>query len=175
MGTDIHVNLEYIHPLMGVVAAIESGFSISRDYDLFNALAGVRHDDCRPPLFPPRGLPDDVSWEIFERFAVEVIPRNSGDDRKNKLHEWCYADTAEHYIEHGHSQILWRGGQKYVTEPDSHSSSYLTHPEIISACEHYGYDLADAPREFSVLLGFMKILDAEFGPDSSRVVFWFDN
>lgn len=34
----------------------------SKNYPFFAAIAGVRGDPAMPPLFPPRGLPDEVSY-----------------------------------------------------------------------------------------------------------------
>src|SRR5207245_3411916 len=44
---------------------------LPRNYRVFKALAGLRSDT--PPLFPPRGIPEDVSEAAFEGYYLFVI------------------------------------------------------------------------------------------------------
>lgn len=56
MGTDIHAKIE---TQMSGVWWQDASIEIGRNYDLFGLMAGVRGTDA--PLFPPRGLPEDVN------------------------------------------------------------------------------------------------------------------
>lgn len=59
MGCDIHLHIE-----IRVAGKWHhySAPSIARNYELFNILAGVRHNPDDPdPIIPPRGLPEDMT------------------------------------------------------------------------------------------------------------------
>ncbi|KAI9131386.1 hypothetical protein [Acaryochloris sp. CCMEE 5410] len=177
MGCDIHLFLEYCHPSWGIEPIIANFFSVSRDYRLFTALAGVHsYDDDVPALFVPRGLPDDVSQDIHEQFYTTIIPDDADDSRTDLMHEWCYESDAKHYVAKCNAHIKeYKDGHRYVSNPDWHHASYLTRNEIIDACKHAGYDLLNAPDEFQMVMDFMQSIDHRFRNDASRIIFWFDN
>ena len=64
MATDIHIHVEYQQRSkrgrLHWVHANEE-FERDRNYDMFGILAGLRSDI--EPIFPPRGLPEDISLE----------------------------------------------------------------------------------------------------------------
>src|SRR5262245_57380089 len=113
MGTDIHLHLEYHttppgrlrreqarmrHPLYPR-PVIANGYYIPRDYALFAALADVRNSDNRPVRFAPRGLPDDVSREIFHQYYVEILPPDTPSDRLQGGWKWCRPEDAQKLVE----------------------------------------------------------------------------
>lgn len=66
----------------GEVYSLTTGggiFTGSKDYLFFRAIAGVRNGTGIPPLFPPRGLPPNLSFEV--RRAVQEFgpPYQLGD------------------------------------------------------------------------------------------------
>ena len=66
MGTDIHIHVEYLRRKKGKKPRwihVNKDFEEYRNYQVFGILAGARSDI--EPLFPPRGLPDDVSLETL--------------------------------------------------------------------------------------------------------------
>lgn len=56
----------------------------SRDYQLYEAMAGVRSNEEDDMMFPPRGIPIDVS------LAVKYWIQRYGEDGHS--HSWLYAD-----------------------------------------------------------------------------------
>src|SRR5688500_20161255 len=98
MGCDIHLFIEYLHN-DAVLAWADGEISIDRDYRLFAALAGVR--SAEPPEIPPRGLPTDVSWHVFDHYYLLV------QENANALvHRWFNFATpteAASYVASGKS------------------------------------------------------------------------
>jgi hypothetical protein len=67
MGCDIHPHIQFVHRpgLDGHKEFLDSWTVVlSRDYQLFALMAGVRGD--LEPVSEPRGLPEQISWEIDE-------------------------------------------------------------------------------------------------------------
>ena len=58
MGCDIHVYVEYKPYSHSSYWFLFAHVHLMRNYELFGVLAGVRSEIA--PLFPPRGLPDNV-------------------------------------------------------------------------------------------------------------------
>lgn len=66
MGTDIHIHLEYQQRKKGKKPRwmhVNKEFEEQRRYLMFGILAGARSDV--EPLFPPRGLPDDITQKTL--------------------------------------------------------------------------------------------------------------
>jgi len=71
MGCDIYAYIE-TSSLQGNVWWLDAKFWCGRDYSLFGLMSGVRGG---PPLFPPRGLPDDIGIGVraeLETFSPEI-------------------------------------------------------------------------------------------------------
>lgn len=176
MGCDIHVNIEYRHPVQGIEPVIAKHFYAGRDYDLFAALAGVRQqiDDpsLRPPfpwLIPPRGVPSDLSRPLLKVYYCQVLP-DGASASEAVFPNCCSQQEATQY---GKAPRQF-GALLVIPNPDYHSASYLSRAEITAACEHMQYNLASAPSEFLLALDVMDSIDARFGEGASRMVFWFD-
>lgn len=73
MGCDIHATLEYDRWKLKRPKdshdwfAFAKGIDIDRGYYFFGILAGVRDDDINP-IAPPRGTPDDASYEFTQEY-----------------------------------------------------------------------------------------------------------
>lgn len=72
MGCDIHAVIEY-RPASGVISTLTGTWHIYRDYRLFAALAGVRGDPGKPPLFQPRGLPPEHSDYVSDLYFTKEL------------------------------------------------------------------------------------------------------
>ncbi len=69
MATDIHIHVEYLRRKKGKKPCwIDSGEEFDRErlYGVFGIMAGVRSDIM--PLYPPRGLPDDITRETYKHY-----------------------------------------------------------------------------------------------------------
>gem|GEM_PF-6760651 len=100
---------------------------IQRDYFLFSALAGVRAD--QPPLIAPRGIPQDVSTNVFEHYYNIIV--EPSDLEMYSDFQAVTPDTAEHWLRNGsshrspegHVHHTMRSKLGYVSEPDAHTPS----------------------------------------------------
>src|SRR5215467_1354959 len=95
MGTDIHAFVECADPDDGRAfsgtpewpAYLLGSFNLLRDYELFDALADGRNSLMRPEdvgkraLFPPRGVPPDISLEAAREYYDLVVGRDLPDPR----------------------------------------------------------------------------------------------
>ena len=187
MGADIHLHLEYHTTPPGRLRreqarmtqplyprpVIANRFYIPRDYALFAALAGVRNSDNRPVKISPRGLPEDVSREIFHQYYVEIFPPDTPADWLQAGWKWCRPEDAQKSVEKG-KQIEERGSRRFIAGEDLHSPSHLYLSEIHQVLRHAGYDEAQLSPEFLLVLGGMEFIDKRYGDRCSRIVFWFD-
>lgn len=85
MGCDIHINVEYRHPVRGYQPVVVGGYFLDRRYDLFAALAGVRMEPEDSCLIPARGFPSDACLPIFasaHQMVVADIPWSRTADRR---------------------------------------------------------------------------------------------
>lgn len=188
MGCDIHLHLEYHTTPPGRLRrkqeqanrplyprpVIANRFYIPRDYPLFAALAGVRNRDNRPVKFTPRGLPEDVSREIFHQYYVEIFPPETPSELLQAGWKWCRPEDARKLVEKYGKQTAERGPQRFIAGEDLHDPSYLYLSEINQALRYSGYDKANLSAEFLLVLGGMKFIDKRYGDRCSRIVFWFD-
>lgn len=181
MGSDIHLYVEYDDAENGKPFAEidsvhlfnEGELLIPRDYYLFSVLAGVRSYDEFTPKFPPRGLPKVSSVDIINIFHFHII-----DDPSERLQEYDVTrDQALQWVARGCSYIKdsWTKKDGFVSDPEAHSTSWLTLGEIFASFEHSPYELSDMPKEFLVVIDLLKSLEKYFGVGKARIVFWFDN
>lgn len=88
MGCDIHFHVE--RRSEGVDNWEYMGeFSISRNYELFGHLAGVRAHEVET-IHPPRGLPMDTSPQLNEEFEYCRLDAHSGS--------WCLLGEAHSFF-----------------------------------------------------------------------------
>jgi len=82
MGCDIHLHVEVKHVDKGWLHYAHP--KIERWYELFAKMAGVRnYDNDVEPLYPPRGLPNDISevtrlcyeWEVDDAHSMSWLGR----------------------------------------------------------------------------------------------------
>lgn len=123
---------------------------IARYYFMFERLAGVRGDVANA-MFPPRGLPDDLSETV--KFAARYMERDA------HTHSWLNSKEIVDFND-------W--GEKYLE--CSPKNKYLFNGrwdmEIEWGCYLFGNSFA----------GFEKYPDARpKGLLDLRLVFWFDN
>lgn len=128
-----------------------------RTYGLFGFLADVRNYSHVPSLDKPRGLPEDVSAELAEKYADWGVDAHSAS--------WL---TLAELLRHDYDQVFW--DRRVIREIRSGLFDGAA-----TAGEGEGRHLS--LREF---LGewYFERLEAmrRFGdPGAVRIVFWFDN
>ena len=80
MGCDIHGYIEYsTETLVDKNWRLFCKLHIDRDYILFNALAGVRGDKTN--LFPLKGLPKILSWQVKDKNTILVVEDDEYEKR----------------------------------------------------------------------------------------------
>ncbi|MEL6929281.1 MAG: hypothetical protein AAFO95_11675 [Cyanobacteria bacterium J06600_6] len=200
MGTDIHVFVEMdwseekeAFVDREKIYAFNSGeLSISRDYDLFNALADGRschsneEDIDRHCLYSRRGIPKHHSVAVGNRYfhlvddykytniMPELYPKlsNIGNEQANK-----YLKNGLSFL--GEESEIWHEGicqkTRQISHPHWHSCSWLTLIEIYRSLEHYDLDISELDFSFRIVLNIMTDLEKELGSGRTRLVFWFDN
>lgn len=128
-------------------------FHPMRNYLLFSILAGVR--GSIEPLVPPRGLPDDLGWRTEEDAWVRIAYGWEPDGKE------CTEERAQRWIEYGAAtrgsytpyqskhkdedggwvEIMvgeeHEGKPTHVADPDWHTHSWLTLPELIQCLTLY--------------------------------------
>lgn len=67
MATDIHIYVENIYGKKRKEYRFMRYFHGDRIYGIFDALAGAYIEEIKP-LFKPRGLPEDVSNEVYKEY-----------------------------------------------------------------------------------------------------------
>ena len=159
MGCDIHAYLEY-RPGWSTNDQYWWCFAelnISRNYALFEALAGVR-GELANAVIPPRGLPKNLAY-ITQFENVLYI----SDEKAGREH-WCSSADAARWVAKGVSHYA-NEEKTSVSNPDWHTPSWLTSDEVQLVAER----LPDNP-DIQMIAALMKA-----SPLTVRLVFWFDN
>jgi len=146
MGCDIHGYIE-VKKDKGWVPFEE--LPSVRSYDLFAMLANVRNYNDIPPISEPRGVPDDVSQEIWEKIEADLDG-------------------------HSHSWLSWKDIKAYdfgKVITDKRRPRKLKGKIVYPRRKLYEL----VPEEWHRLFRKMEILAEKYGEDGVRMVFWFDS
>jgi hypothetical protein len=174
MGCDIHAFVEVQATAGGPFWPLFHGQArLPRDYPLFAAIAGVRGSS--PPTIPPRGIPPDVSEEVFDHYYMGVIDDADVFSFYRGFEFLTLAEAAGEVLlprDTKRSGIAARYG--YVPYPDWHTPSWLLLPEIEEVLRLAGLTPADLPPEYRLLLDTLASAERHLQA-RSRLVFWFDN
>jgi hypothetical protein len=131
MGCDIHSFIDYEEGQQpdGRTGVFQFGtVHIHRDYFLFALMAGVRTDEPADAVVPPRGVPR-LSGRTQDEFAMFVTDDTGGDPH------YCTRETAEGYVKHG--SFYLDPEKRFVSNPDWHTPSWLTVPELEEVRRRY--------------------------------------
>jgi hypothetical protein len=172
MGCDIDARVEYVSwfgPGDRRAVTHFARVDMPRDYLLFALLAGTRgklDDGTRiDPVFPPRGLPQDITDETRTAATVRI----DDDVAALEVDGYCTRAQAAEWCERGYSE--YADGDT-VPDPDRHSASWLTAAELSEVHRHYVQRGRQPDRTFEAVVAALGALDGD-KPGSSRVVFWF--
>lgn len=199
MGTDIHSFVEYADDSgRGVFSGrpeepawLFGKFTLLRDYSLFDALGDGRNAQMAPQdvgkrsLFPPRGVPPDMSveaaWEYYDLVVETCAPHAlfwpshgcvSVGQAQERVRQGARLGSVVQTMQFG--AILprtWR----VIPKECWHTASWLTLPEIHQSLEHYRLPLTKLCWDFQALLKCLTVIEAQIGQGQTRLVFWFDN
>lgn len=173
MGTDISLHVEYRRN-NETYAWSDGAIDLERDYEMFGALAGVRAKSR--PLFPPRGLPSNLSPEVFERYYAFII--EPAEASLWSGFSWVSKSEAESLLQGGDCHGPPAGYKKYnmtsplgyVSIPGLHTPSWLACDELLQVLGHTHIE----PRsDWVVVLDLLASIERRLPGAQSRIVFWF--
>jgi hypothetical protein len=199
MGTDIHACVEF---------ADESGrrsfsgrfeepawlfgkFSLLRDYALFDALGDGRNVQMAPQdvgeraLYPPRGIPTDLSlaaaWEYYDLVIEDQTPHAgfwpkhgnvSASEAEERVRRGAHLGKIAQTIHYGTTRPrTWA----VVSKEYWHTPSWLSLLEVHQSLEHHRLPLTNLCWDFRALLRCLSEIEEQIGRGQVRLVFWFDN
>ncbi len=180
MGCDIHLLIEYdekgVTPFSeneNIESFSDGEIYVSRNYFVFNAMAGVRGDGLQEPIIAAKGFPEKSSHEAIKSYYSYVV--DEGEKIFSEEHE--LRENADEYVAKGYSHYrdhhLKEKG--WVSCPDWHSASWLTYQELMNVINVEYIDYEYFPKELNVVISALESIEKNFGKNRSRVVFWFDN
>lgn len=121
-----------------------------------------------PPLFLPRGLPENVSQDVLFEYADPI-----NDELASKYPEsGCVTrQQAEKWVQAGTSQYL-KDDKAFVSNPDFYCASWLTASELEQLCNKVQEETGEDNILFRSIIAMMNVLNQ--GNDTqTRIVFWF--
>lgn len=160
MGCDIHGHVELVTELNSLIThedgrkqrdktvyvIREDSPSLDRDYWLFALMADVQNDRGLEPVATPRGLPDDVSFDVQDKTILIVH-----NELAEKFPNYITEEEARRYG----GPIYTEGSLQYIMHPDYHSHSWLTVKELEEVQRRYA-----ALASYGQPVGRHKTLDA---------------
>lgn len=176
MACDIWAFVEHGFDSGGYEALFRGSLWLPRNYQIFAALAGVRNRDNKPPLYPARGLPKDLSSAAFEGYYSYVIERKDVElwtGFSFVMLDKLSSSERNTLIPPEEGGGLMRSKHGYSANPDFHTPSWLKLNEVINALEYHGIDLNEMPSEYQVMLDVMSSIRKRGLSKTSRLVFWF--
>lgn len=165
MGADIHAYPEfaYLGREERVWGSLCGQFSLSRDYDLFGKIAGIRGGQAMVPL---RGLPTDMGFEAHDDCFELVEDYNLNPDFR------VSREQAAQLVAEGRTS--WSNeSQVAIVNVDWHSFTWLASQELRKVLE--------APRTIDYRIGgswwalLAMLEEIERHECETRLVVWFDN
>jgi hypothetical protein len=199
MGTDIHAFVEYAddrgrRTFTGrpeEPAWLFGKFSLSRDYALFDALGDGRNSQMLPEdvgersLYPPRGIPADLSheaaWEYYDLVVEDQTPHAMFWPKHGTV---SAAQADERVRRRGHLGSVVQTVHYGMTRPRTwqavskeywHMPSWLSLREIHQSLDHHRLPLTELCWDFRALLKCLAAMEEQIGCGQVRLVFWFDN
>jgi hypothetical protein len=172
MGWDIHAVIEYRSPRSAGWQAIADGeFDLAAGRTVIEALVNSSGD----PLLPPRGLPADYSRTVLKLYFLAVF-----DDQGRVPTRICppiLRSAAEEAVAAGHSRYYEFGGnsQALINEPEWFSPGWLRRQEIEDLLLLHEVPSELVTPQLRAGLAVMRELEAAFGVENVRLVFWLDS
>ena len=169
MGVSFNSVLEY--EVNGLYTAF-GRFSLSRDSELFAAIAFGDSGVTENMPYPPRGFPPDLSLDSLELFFCEpdVIKEyleisGLGDEQETTLEEYAegYGEWAvREYQNIGH-----------LPTPETYNHSWLNLSELKEALAYRNLSVGNLSADYKALMAAMETLAKEYSSEMVRLVFCF--
>jgi len=169
MGVSFYAVLEYV---MYDIPMSFGRLNISRDHDLFSAIAFGDGGITEGMPYPPRGLPANLSLDARELFFTdpdaikEYLEVSGGEDEEES--------TIEGYLE-GWDEWAINDYQAsgMLPNPETYSHSWLNLNELKEALAHRNLSIEGRASDVRALIAAMETLARDYGPENVRLVFCF--
>ena len=165
MGCDIHAVIEYKR-----WDSFWSSFGeidIPRDYDFFSAIAFGDGGITDELLYPPRGMPSDVSLRTSGLFYMD------GQEYKDLMKSHGMEEKIDPEIMEEWEKIEYLSSGAVVA-PDWHTPSWMNLSEFKASLEQGDITSDKQSPEIRATLSAMEILANAYGHENVRLIFWFD-
>jgi len=178
-------------------------FALPQNYRLFDALGDGRSyqfpdDNSRKRAkVPPRGIPLPLSRLVLNRYAHIIVNEKMDATEitrslnglipelravtETEAEKWVMDGVSE-FIDDVEHRIFSEGkvSSRRVSNPDWHTASWLTLPEIEESLEYFDLalnrvDCKDDLFAFTIVVDTMRYIEKSRGEGRTRLVFWFDN
>lgn len=169
MGVSFYAVLEYMR------YDLPTSFgrlSISRDHELFAAIAFGEGGITEGMPYPPRGLPAALSLDALDVFFTEpdVVKKyleasRLDDEKVTSIQKYIEGWDEWAILEHRDSGLL--------PIPETYSHSWLNLNELKEALAHRNLNIDKRPADVRALIAAMEVLAREYGPENVRLVFCF--
>ena len=145
--------------------------SDGRNYDWFAILADVRNGrgfagvstgEGFNVIAMPKGLPEDLSEEGMKYFCTPIAPTPEleHDEDENGVYYTSESDATRYVNDYG-CEFVTIDGQKYVTDPDYHSTSYLSLEEF----DNFDWNQLTMKYGIITLEQYKELKDSAESPD----------
>lgn len=173
MGCDIHLLIEYKKVMSDWVQSFSRDkINISRNYGLFAVLADVRNDYDIQPVCQQKGFPKEISYEADKLFGCLICDNQTEDYKYEDGYRYISLSHAQDILKKGY---VFRINDRYVSNSDHHSHSWLNLPELKKAYELYQnrFPKEKTITEIEAIISVMETF--EKNDYVTRVIFAFDN
>ncbi len=167
MGRDVIAYLDYGWNEKWNRTVCYAKVDINRNYDFFTVLDS----------FPIKGLPKQISGEVFKQFFVYVP-----SDDKLKFYEESYGneymkkEEADELVESGDCFYITRnlpdGEHLYISDPAWYAVTFLTLEKCLAVIEKSKKSINYVDPDFLIAVEVMKLLKLYKKPDFIRIVMW---
>ena len=122
-------------------------------------------------LYPPRGMPSDISPKVLDLFFTDVATV------EEYLENFKYDDedepTVEEYVEdNGEWAVEIYKTIGLLPEPELYDSGWLTYNELQKVLLHEKISIKDLSSVSQAAFATMESLAQDFGAENVRLVFW---
>ncbi len=164
MGCDIHAYVDYKNNYGRHVHFCNP--YISRNYELFTLLAGVRGPK-ESAVVSPRGVPDHLNDWIVEGYVLWIGDKNAPGEVTREVADQLLSGTYPSST--SREATYWN--ENSITNPYIHTPSWLYLHELQEVQLRMVHTRS---IELSAIIAMMKALN-DGNPERSRFIFWFDN
>lgn len=145
MGCDIHAFIEYYSESelknnssssLWINSFSTNELDYGRDYVLFGCLAGVRATIT--PEIEPRGLPTnpEIGWFVKDKLCLKIVNDDEFDDKNFTFNQKTISRSNYNSLSYK-SQYTLTSDPDFVVDPDYHTISWLSLPELMLVRKNY--------------------------------------